>query len=375
MRLPSTSSSSNLLPPLPNYNTNTNNQRGKGSSNHYPGTSPLGNLPRDPLCCERLAAPQNSATQFQVRPVRAGIDGLLMLILRFGFRIRVPVMDKVIDAFNLLALELPDPEQELSPQNLGRKLETFTCFPKLPPELRRIIWKLTFPNRRLIDLTLVRLYRGRPIYGRGADPKHPIALHVNRESRAIALQIYHGIFQMRPLPIYEHKNKTKPGIRSLFFDPKVDQFCMDSYDILNWVDSKIILAAFLVETDLKCFGLIKSVEIRNFSWHFGLNGGGWPTPERLETGMLEYFRGLEELHLVAGIDFDLFGEDSVLDSAACYSTLHNYFERKARLDPERPPSTRFYLHDYRRRTTRCDIDHILHELIEWPFFEGVDDDE
>jgi hypothetical protein len=150
-------------------------------------------------------------------------------------------MDEFIDAFDLLSvlvLELPDFEQELSPQNLGHKLETFTCFPRLPPEMRGTIWKFTFPRRRLIDLTLVRPYYGRPIYGRGADPKHPIALHVNRESRAIALQTYHGIFQMQPLPLDGTKNKTKPGIRSLFFDPKVDEFCMDSYDILCWLDSE-----------------------------------------------------------------------------------------------------------------------------------------
>jgi hypothetical protein len=51
---------------------------------------------------------------------------------------------------DFLFLELPDPEQELSLQNLT--LDTFTCFPGLPLEVRRMIWKSTLLGRRIIDL-------------------------------------------------------------------------------------------------------------------------------------------------------------------------------------------------------------------------------
>jgi hypothetical protein len=280
-----------------------------------------------------------------------------------------------MNAFGLLsvlAFELPDFEQKLSPQNLGLKLETFTCFPRLPPELRLTIWTFTFPSRRLVDLTLVRPYYGRTIYGRGADPKHPIALHVNRESRAITLQTYHGIFQKQPVPLYANKNKIKPGIRSLFFDPKVDQFCIDSYDILSWLNSEVMLKTYLVDTDLNCFGLIKSVEIRNFRWELTWNHRGWPPWETIETGMMQYLHGLEEIHLVPRIGIDAF-EDK--DDTYGYLMLNHYFKEERKIDQRRPKETALYLHDYRRRETRSDWDYIRDELVEWPFFNESEEDE
>jgi hypothetical protein len=52
------------------------------------------------------------------------------------------------DNFFLLQ-DLPDPQQELAVQNL---LEEFHYFPKLPMELRLIIWRCTFPRPRDIRL-------------------------------------------------------------------------------------------------------------------------------------------------------------------------------------------------------------------------------
>ena len=57
--------------------------------------------------------------------------------------------------------------------------ETFTCFPKLPFELRRIIWKQTFPASRYM----------REFY----LPHEPIALRVNREARAVAMEHYERV--------------------------------------------------------------------------------------------------------------------------------------------------------------------------------------
>jgi hypothetical protein len=370
MRLPSTS---NLLPPLPNYNTNTETetetQRGKESAVHCPKRSPLGNVPGDPLCCERLAAPQNSATQFQVRPVRAGIDGLLMLILLFSFQIRVPVMDEVIDAFELLALELPDPEQELSPQNLGPKLETFTIFPKLPIELRRMIWRLTFPSRRMIDLTLALQHLGRfCTRRRPADPKLPVALHVNQESRSIALKTYYILFQQQPRWV----NKRQPtGMRPICFDPRVDLVLSDLNDILV-----LMLPGKVFGKDLECLNLIKTLEIRNFRWNVEAIWNGKCTADALyysKGGVLKYLRGLEEIHLVSRPE-DVIFDDPVEDSEDCFWWLKSCFDELRKSDPEREPFPVVWLHDFRRRKTRSDKEQMEDERIGWPWICALADE-
>jgi hypothetical protein len=293
--------------------------------------------------------------------------------------------DEVVDAFALLALELPDPKQELSPQNLGRKLETFTCFPKLPPELRWMIWRLTFPGRRMIDFALSVPRTAKLVGRRATDPKLPIALYVNQESRSISLKTYYIIFQSQP--IFALKKETKPGIRPFCFDPKVDLVYVDFLDILllwpRWDDEEPS------GTDLKALDLIKSIEVRGFEW-FGPGDETWLDKstaeiiEEQEGGILRYLTGLEEIHLVfewCEIGEELF-EDPNADSHHCFLTLKAYFDREKMRDPNRRPFPRIYLHNYRRRTTRSDVDYMSDAMIEWPFlvkennyFEWNDDNE
>jgi 2EXR family len=293
-----------------------------------------------------------------------------MLTFQFNFQIRLPDMDEVIDAFNLLALELPDPEQELSPQNLRPKLETFTCFPELPFELRSKIWRFTFPGRRIIDLTLATQHivrfrtRGRP-----ADPKLPVALHVNQESRSIALKAYYIIFQQQPRWV----NKKQPtGMRPICFDPKVDSVFVDLNDILIRINPHKMFGK-----DLECLNMIKTLEIRNFRWLSEVDYFDKSTSYALhhsKGGVLKYLRGLEDVHLVSRPDGDIFDE-LVDDSDKCFVELVLCFSEHARFDPGRKPFPQIWLHDYRRRKTRSDQEQLLAEMFVWPWLCEEWDDE
>jgi hypothetical protein len=114
------------------------------------------------------------------------------------------VMDSLTSEFEAVRLALPDPESELFHQYLN-KLGTFHPFPKLPLELRTVIWRYAFPRGRkvMIDETieekLFRCFASRGIFRHiGRTPPLPAVFHVNKESRAIALSAYTQILPSSP---------------------------------------------------------------------------------------------------------------------------------------------------------------------------------
>ncbi|KAG4444211.1 hypothetical protein IFR05_000308 [Cadophora sp. M221] len=83
----------------------------------------------------------------------------------------------------------------------GEQHRTFTCFPKLPVEIRFKIWKLVAPEPRNIDVGVPsydnRFFGGawannsnRPHYHTAEVRKVPQILHVNHESRSLTLESY-----------------------------------------------------------------------------------------------------------------------------------------------------------------------------------------
>ncbi|KAI9046948.1 hypothetical protein LZ554_009023 [Drepanopeziza brunnea f. sp. 'monogermtubi'] len=64
-------------------------------------------------------------------------------------------------------------------------MDAFKCFMKLPSELRIKIWKITFPEPRIVP---IRFNRATQQYTSNAPP--PAALHVSIESRAVFLETY-----------------------------------------------------------------------------------------------------------------------------------------------------------------------------------------
>jgi hypothetical protein len=56
--------------------------------------------------------------------------------------------EAIITDLQSFLLELPDADQELAVQALGKVLQEFTLFPKLPLEIRLMVWRLTFLRAR-----------------------------------------------------------------------------------------------------------------------------------------------------------------------------------------------------------------------------------
>ena len=96
---------------------------------------------------------------------------------------------------------LPDTSAESEVQGA----QTFTYFPKLPPELRHKIWKEACLIERVVDIWAVPLdVKGSTAFFENADiplpysfkshSKIPIILHTSRESRSVGLENYHLSF-------------------------------------------------------------------------------------------------------------------------------------------------------------------------------------
>jgi hypothetical protein len=84
-------------------------------------------------------------------------------------------------------------------------LAKFTLFPKLPFELRRIIWRYSLPRRRVVDVL------SDDKTGECKSPcPIPTALHVNSEARGVALESYELVFS------------TQKANAMVYFDFSVD---------------------------------------------------------------------------------------------------------------------------------------------------------
>jgi hypothetical protein len=81
----------------------------------------------------------------------------------------------------------------------------FTLFPKLPIELRRIIWRRSLPGQRVVEV----LYYNFTGQCRSSRPI-PIALHVSSEARGVALESYELAFG------------TAEAEAMVYFDFKID---------------------------------------------------------------------------------------------------------------------------------------------------------
>jgi len=74
-----------------------------------------------------------------------------------------------------------------------KKDQSFTLFPKLPLELRRLIWRYSLPGPRIIYI-----YCWAPLCD--SFCAMPTALHVNREARGVALELYKARFGLSSAP-------------------------------------------------------------------------------------------------------------------------------------------------------------------------------
>lgn len=114
------------------------------------------------------------------------------------------------------------------------KLKSFARFPDLPLELRQLIWRETFPGRRIVKINSYGTVKQNSytFHAFFSTAPIPIALSINSESRAEALRHYHPSFGMHSAAI--------PSI--IYFNPSLDTlyFEFDAYQALN---SQLLLLA------------------------------------------------------------------------------------------------------------------------------------
>ncbi len=190
-------------------------------------------------------------------------------------------MDDITKILELLQLELPDSDQQLAFQNLHPEQDTFTFFPMLPLEIRRLIWQKSLPMRRFISLGsyLCSAWCGeRMACGKKLHkflPKPPILLQVNQETHGVTLELYAIISIIREC---SHGTSPRYILRPLYIDPKVDLVSISTRSIFHGPkEHPAIFQHYYQYEDF--FEKIHSLEIRDFSWfvHFQVVCNCWFT--------------------------------------------------------------------------------------------------
>jgi hypothetical protein len=203
--------------------------------------------------------------------------------------------------------------QQLSIQNSGQLdspdvqmgLETFTCFSRLPKELRLQVWRGTLPQPRRFIL-------------KGSDPHnfcgfismnnpgiltHPAALHVNHESRTEVLGYLTGFFIVSLAPRFENYDQRK---RFVTFNPHLDSVYL-GFKLWKWersvpldLDKDIISST--PNSSISFSRTIRFLEIECDFWnnhHEGLifgNRNVYSTD--VYRGILPWFPKLQQLRLI-----------------------------------------------------------------------------
>ncbi|KAE9376068.1 hypothetical protein N431DRAFT_532305 [Stipitochalara longipes BDJ] len=111
--------------------------------------------------------------------------------------------------------------------NKSKKLTEFTCFKKLAPELRNMVWAAALPEANIVEievigeLTMDHDKKWADRVTMHARYKVPILLQISHESREVALKHYTKLFP--------EKFKDKP----VFFNLAIDVLCLQDGDTLE----------------------------------------------------------------------------------------------------------------------------------------------
>lgn len=145
--------------------------------------------------------------------------------------------------------ELPDVDMDLFVQDLCPK--TFTIFPKLPLELRHMVWRASFPASRRIKVRM--------------DYKHhqkywwyshltPVTFHVNKESRAESRCSHECLFEA-----YGSTSDLLP----LYFRARVDTLIVSGIDVMNHSDCR---KTYFPRHMQSAYDKVRCLELYNACW-------------------------------------------------------------------------------------------------------------
>lgn len=248
---------------------------------------------------------------------------------------------------------------------------SFIKFPKLPTELQVMIWKFTFPGRRLIQFSVPYLIL-RPSTCQ-VDPPIPIAHSVCTQSRQLLLRHYRIIYEHYPPETHGYRTHSRkpsrsflsgPFHRPICFDPTIDQFCMDASE-MSLAPNKTAIAKICAEFP-GSLDAITVLEVLNTQW-VSRNAAFASTHylfkpmssyDHFQYGALNSFRNLKELHLVAskhpGLGISHVNRARITDRA--YEAVMRWYRQARDMDGEgfERKIPKVYFHDHRREQAMTD---------------------
>jgi hypothetical protein len=205
-------------------------------------------------------------------------------LLDLTSNVQVQPPTDLAEALNLLQV-LPDPDRELYIQRLSE----FTLFPKLPIEVRLMIWGLSFPNTTHFATTCWAM----PSYALGVPfslRRHsPSTSRVNIESREETLKHYHVVKLSAEHSCKLWWHETLAGKQTFtYFNTSTDTFMMTSVDIDTFDKEN-----FWSPSWMNLLAAIKTLKI-SFEW--------WEDHPNIEILLdkngLKAFTGLERLYVL-----------------------------------------------------------------------------
>ncbi|KAH6666686.1 hypothetical protein B0J14DRAFT_196973 [Halenospora varia] len=194
-------------------------------------------------------------------------------------------------------------------------------FQQLPLEIRRAIWRETFPPPRLID----------PFYSL-ATHECPISLWINQESRLEALRHYH--FLKIDISPYEHQNYVNFA-RDFFF---TEITIILGYPVGFQIFGVDVLDDIKKHNPTILNGVTKlAAEIKH--WDYEINN--YPQVVQMETTMLSCFHNLDTIILVGSRE-DAEGVAHILPEYKRH--FDAYYETLLRKDPNVKVPRTIYRH-------------------------------
>ena len=188
--------------------------------------------------------------------------------------------------------------QATSSTGTSVSFDQFHLFPKLPLELRLIIWKLAMEPRRVhLDQTtceILKYERKSGIEKSGVHAIVPVLLHVNQESRAIALKRYVDIriWEM-PSARYPLRSGANTKHFGQFMDLERDIAVVDVTNLAYKTTRTGKDLAMWMRYSRKMLDGIKNLEIQGTDLHFCLYGNQTQKEDIRKAAMT--FRGLESV--------------------------------------------------------------------------------
>ncbi|PMD32932.1 hypothetical protein L207DRAFT_639705 [Hyaloscypha variabilis F] len=179
------------------------------------------------------------------------------------------------------SLEISSTARHQTPQirQIPTKLDTFTCLPNLPIEIRFKIWHSTFLRGREVNFGNEFLFRTvwkyipREIFQFEEESDLPIALRVNRESRQETLKHYTVLFRGdSPLP--------RPQVVIPYFEPPPGILRFTEEDMEDGEDTGVVPKGGNEEADAGREEPVRQIE-RPFCYNPKLDSA-WINPIALQ---------------------------------------------------------------------------------------------